>query len=137
MIGAKVVGIAGYTQLGEIVGVARSGPGGPAQMYVVQVKGWWGGRGVIPLSHVVDEMSVPEKDGSRSYRVEVSVNKATFRNIANWESDESLASYLGRMESILGTVYGLEQSTLDGFAQNLVVDEGKLANEPKSSVAKF
>ncbi|MDQ8185021.1 hypothetical protein [Pelagicoccus sp. SDUM812002] len=137
MIGAKVVGSGGYTHLGDIVGVARGGPGGPAQMYVVKVKGLWGGRGVIPLSHVVDEMTVPEKDGSTSYRVEVSVNKATFRNIATWEDDELLSSYLARLDSILGTVYGFDQTTLDGFARNLVVDYGSEEAEPESSVANL
>lgn len=135
MIGAEVVGAGGYTKLGKIVGVARPEPGGPAQLYVVEVKGLWGARGVIPLSHVVDEMPVPEKDGSTSYRVEVSVNKSTFRNIASWENEESLSSYLGRLDSILGTVYGLEQSTLDSFARNLVVDYGSPAGE--SSVARL
>ncbi len=137
MIGAKVVGSGGYTHLGDIVGVARGGPNGPVQMYVVKVGGLWGGRGVIPLSHVVDEMPVPQKDGETTYRVEVSLNKATFRNIAKWEKDESLSSYLGRMDAILGTVYGLDQSTVDGFARNLVVDYGKDEDESESSVAAF
>lgn len=135
MIGAEVVGAGGYSKLGKIVGVARAEPGGPAQLYVVKARGLWGSRGVIPLSHVVDEMPVPEKDGSTSYRVEVSVNKATFRNIASWESEESLSSYLGRLDSILGTVYGLEQSTLDSFARNLEIDYGSPA--ASSSVANL
>lgn len=135
MIGAKVVGSGGYSHLGEIVGLARGGPNGPVEMYVVKATGLFGGRGVIPLSRVTDELMLPEKDGSRTYRVEVSVNKATFRNIATLRGDEPLSSYLSRMDSILGTVYGLEEATLETFARNLVIDEGSAESKSKSSVA--
>lgn len=125
MIGAEVVGRDGYSRIGKIVGVARSEIGGAPQMYVVSASGIFGGRGVIPLSHVLDEVAVPEKDGSVSYRVEVSVNKATFRNIANWNPrSESVSAYLARTGSVLGIIYDLDQSTLDSFARNLVVDFG-------------
>lgn len=135
IIGAEVVGSGGYSKLGTIVGVARSDPSGPAQLYVVKRTGFFGGRGVIPLSHVEDEMPVPRKDGSTGYRVEVSINKATFNNIANWDKEESLSSYLERLDSILGTVYGLQPVTLDGFARTLVVDYGSADRESQSSVA--
>lgn len=126
MIGAEVVGVGGYSSLGKVVGVARGGPGGSALMYVVAEKGIFGGRGVIPFSHVRDEVKVPRKDGGFSYRVEVDLNKATFRNIAKWRyREEPLSAYFSRMESILGVIYGLEESTLDSLARDLVVDFGE------------
>ncbi|MDQ8203067.1 hypothetical protein [Pelagicoccus sp. SDUM812003] len=138
VIGAEVVGEEGYSRIGTVVGIARGGEGGPAKLYVVKSNALFGGHGLIPLSHVMDEFKVPNKDGSQSYRIKVAINKATFRNIANWDHrNEPISVYLNRMESIFSTLFGLESSTIESFARNLVVDHGSGATSDEAEVAKL
>ncbi|MBC2607346.1 hypothetical protein [Pelagicoccus albus] len=124
MIGAEVVGPDGSSRLGHVLGLGRSGENGEPLMYVVGTKGLFGKKGIVPLSNVKEELTVPGKDGMRTFRLVVGVNKGTFRNIAKWSGDEPLGSYLSRIDSILGTIYGLDEDTIEQMARRVVFDDG-------------
>lgn len=134
MVGAKVYGPS-HLPVGNVVAVLKSENDGSPLMYVVNANGIFNGRGVIPLANVTQETPRPKKNGEIEYDVTVTVNRSTFKNIANWGRGELLSDYLSRHEGLLSTIYKIDASELERMARVAVYDDGKAAKARESELA--
>lgn len=127
LLGAKVQG-PGTNAFGYVTGFVRDIRSGELTMYVVETYGWFNGEGVIPVTSLVDIHSRQGKE-EVEHRLEVKVNQATFRNIAKWDGEGPVSSYLKDYKSILSTVYGLDPEQLGADVNYYELDAKKRAGD--------
>lgn len=128
LIGAKVVGPSSLG-IGTVTGLLREEDSGAVAMYVVGTGGIFGGTGVIPVSNEVERRTLLDKDGNTQHRIEVRVNRSTFRNLAKWNGKGNVASYLSEHSGLLSLVYGLDAERLERKAITYTLDTGPSESE--------
>lgn len=136
LVGAKVYGPS-HLPVGNVVAVLKSEEGGDPLMYVVNANGIFNGRGVIPLANVIKKTSRTQKNGDTAYEVSVTVNRSTFKNIATWGKGELLSDYLSRHESLLSTIYNMDEGELAEVGRTAVYDDGKEAKAREAELASM
>ncbi len=128
IVGAEVVAPSSNA-FGEVVDVVRDLRTGEIAMYVVDDYGWFSGVSVVPVSNVTHVASVVDpRTGESNYRIEVKINQATFKNIADWDRKSALSTYLRENKSILALVYQIDAAALDANADNYALDSA-VAND--------
>lgn len=127
IVGASVIGPS-TNEIGVVKDIVLDRETGQAAMYLVRGNGWFDGLGVIPLSAVVAKTIFDEKG---SGVVSVTINAATFDNIATWDGVGPVARYLRSHRSILATVYGMDADALGRAADRYELASG----DDKTSVA--
>lgn len=127
LLGAKVQG-PGTNAFGYVSDFVRDIRTGEVTMYVVETYGWFDGEGVIPVSSLVDIHSRQGKE-EVEHRLEVKVNQATFGNLAKWDGEGRISSYLEDYKSIISTVYGLDP-------EQLVADANYYEQDSKEQAGK-
>lgn len=121
IVGASVVGPS-TNQIGVIKDIVVDRETGQTAMYLVRGNGWFDGLGVIPLSAVVANTILDERGAGV---VSVTVNAATFDNIATWDGKGPVARYLRSHRSILATVYGMDADALGRSADRYELASGE------------
>ena len=123
VVGSKVVG-PGAGVIGVVEDVVVNQETGEAAMYLVKTNGWFGSYGVIPLDFVNTKTEVVE-DGDRHFLLGVDINEATFDNLAKWDGEGPVGAYLRRYQSILSTVFGIEDQLEGAFDRYTLASRGE------------